>query len=37
MVGNVKTIDKTISKLKNNGLVLEVMEGLQNYFLQNEI
>ena len=31
MVGDVKAIDDAISALKNNGLVLKVMEGLQDY------
>ena len=31
MVGNVDPIDDAIAALKNNGLVLEVMQRLQNY------
>ena len=31
MVGNMKAIDETIAALKNNGLVLKVVQGLQDY------
>ena len=31
MVGDVKVIDNAIVALKNNGLVLKVMEGLHDY------
>ena len=31
MVGNVEAIDDAITALKNNGLELKVMEGLQDY------
>ena len=31
MVGNVEAIDNTITALKNNGLVLTVVEVLQDY------
>ena len=31
MGGNVKALDEAISALKNNGLVLKVMERLQDY------
>ena len=31
MIGDVATIDDTIEALKNKGLVLKIMEGLQNY------
>ena len=31
MVGDVKVIDNAIIALKNYGLVLKVMEGLQDY------
>ena len=31
MIGNNATIDGTISALKNKGLVLKIMEGLQDY------
>ena len=32
MVGNVEAIDAAISAIKNNGMVLKVMEGLQDYW-----
>ena len=32
MEGDVKAIENAISVLKNNGLVIKVMEGLQDYF-----
>ena len=32
MVGNVKAIDDIITVLKENGLVLKIMEGLQDYY-----
>ena len=31
IVGDVKAIDNTITALKNNGLILKVVEGLQDY------
>ena len=31
IVGDIKTIDGTITALKENRLVLNIMEGLQNY------
>ena len=31
MVGNIKAVSTIISAFKNNGLVLKVVEGLQDY------
>ena len=31
MIGNIATIDDAIEALKNNGLVLKIVEGLQDY------
>ena len=31
MVGNIATIDDTIEALKSKGLVLKIVEGLQDY------
>ena len=31
MIGNIATIDDAIRALKNKGLVLKIVEGLQDY------
>ena len=36
MVQDIAAIDDAISALKNNGMVLKIMDGLQDNFLPNK-